>query len=163
MNIVVLIKQVPDTTDVRIDPRTGTLIREGVPSIINPDDKHALEEGLRIRERFGGTVTVLSMGPPQAEDALMEARAMGADVTVLVSDRAFAGSDTLATSVPSGFKRTKSPNPRCCLRKDRIPSAAVSLFFSLKDTPISSALCLCSLWRDWTRIGRSSSTTSSMN
>ncbi len=98
MNIVVLIKQVPDTTDVRIDPRTGTLIREGVPSIINPDDKHALEEGLRIREKFGGTVTVLSMGPPQAEDALMEARAMGADVTVLISDRAFAGSDTLATS-----------------------------------------------------------------
>jgi electron transfer flavoprotein beta subunit len=98
MNIVVLIKQVPDTTDVKIDPKTGTLIREGVPSIINPDDKHALEEGLRIRERFGGTVTVLSMGPPQAEDALMEARAMGADATVLISDRAFAGSDTLATS-----------------------------------------------------------------
>lgn len=98
MNIVVLIKQVPDTTDVKIDPKTGTLIREGVPSIINPDDKHALEEGLRIKEKFGGTVTVLSMGPPQAEDALMEARAMGADVTVLISDRAFAGSDTLATS-----------------------------------------------------------------
>ena len=98
MNIVVCIKQVPDTTDVKIDPKTGTLIREGVPSIINPDDKHALEEGLRMRERFGGRVTVLSMGPPQAEDALMEARAMGADVTVLVSDRAFAGSDTLATS-----------------------------------------------------------------
>jgi electron transfer flavoprotein beta subunit len=98
MNIVVCIKQVPDTTDVKIDPKTGTLIREGVPSIINPDDKHALEEGLRLRERFGGTVTVLSMGPPQAEDALMEARAMGADVTVLISDRAFAGSDTLATS-----------------------------------------------------------------
>lgn len=98
MNIVVCIKQVPDTTDVRIDPRTGTLIREGVPSIINPDDKHALEEGLRLKERLGGTVTVLSMGPPQAMDALMEARAMGADVTVLVSDRAFAGSDTLATS-----------------------------------------------------------------
>jgi electron transfer flavoprotein beta subunit len=92
MNIVVCIKQVPDTTDVKIDPKTGTLIREGVPSIINPDDKHALEEGLRLRERFGGTVTVLSMGPPQAEDALMEARAMGADVTVLISDRAFAGS-----------------------------------------------------------------------
>jgi len=98
MNIVVCIKQVPDTTDVKIDPKTGTLIREGVPSIINPDDKHALEEGLRIKERHGGTVTVLSMGPPQAMDALMEARAMGADVTVLISDRAFAGSDTLATS-----------------------------------------------------------------
>jgi electron transfer flavoprotein beta subunit len=98
MNIVVCIKQVPDTTDVKIDPKTGTLIREGVPSIINPDDKHALEEGLRLQEKFGGTVTVLSMGPPQAEDALMEARAMGADVTVLISDRAFAGSDTLATS-----------------------------------------------------------------
>ena len=98
MNIVVCIKQVPDTTDVRIDPKTGTLVREGVPSIINPDDRHAVEEGLRIRERFGGRVVVLSMGPPQAMDALMVCRAMGADHCYLISDRAFAGADTLATS-----------------------------------------------------------------
>ena len=98
MNIVVCIKQVPDTTDVKIDPKTGTLIREGVPSIINPDDRHAIEEGLRLKEKHGGRVVVLSMGPPQAIDALMETKAMGVDECYLVSDRAFAGSDTLATS-----------------------------------------------------------------
>ncbi len=99
LNIVVLIKQVPDTNDVRIDPKTGTLIREGVPSIINPDDKHALEVALTLRETYPGTrVSVLSMGPPQAIEALREARAMGADDCILLSDRAFAGSDTAATS-----------------------------------------------------------------
>ncbi len=98
MNIVVLIKQVPDTTDVKMDKKTGTLIREGVPSIINPDDKHAIEEALRLREKFGGKVTVISMGPPQALDALREAKAMGTDENVLLSDRAFAGADTWATS-----------------------------------------------------------------
>ena len=98
MNIVVLIKQVPDTTDVKIDPKTGTLIREGVPSIINPDDKHAIEEALQIREKFGGKVTVISMGPPQAMDALRESKAMGVDDNILLSDRAFAGADTWATS-----------------------------------------------------------------
>lgn len=98
MNIVVLIKQVPDTTDVRIDPKTGTLIREGVPSIINPDDKHAIEEALHLREKYGGKVTVLTMGPPQALDALREAKAMGTDENILLSDRAFAGADTWATS-----------------------------------------------------------------
>ena len=98
MNIVVLIKQVPDTTDVKIDPKTGTLIREGVPSIINPDDKHAIEEALQLREQFGGKVTVISMGPPQAMDALRESKAMGVDDNILLSDRAFAGADTWATS-----------------------------------------------------------------
>lgn len=98
MNIVVLIKQVPDTTDVKIDPKTGTLIREGVPSIINPDDKHAIEEALRLKEEFGGKVTVISMGPPQAMDALRESKAMGVDDNILLSDRAFAGADTWATS-----------------------------------------------------------------
>lgn len=98
MNIVVLIKQVPDTTDVKIDPKTGTLIREGVPSIINPDDKHAIEEALRLKEKFGGKVTVISMGPPQAMDALRESKAMGVDDNILLSDRAFAGADTWATS-----------------------------------------------------------------
>ncbi len=98
MNIVVCIKQVPDTTDVKIDPKTGTLVREGVPSIINPDDTHAIEEGLRLKEKFGGRVVVLSMGPPQAMDALMVCKAMGVDLCYLISDRAFAGADTLATS-----------------------------------------------------------------
>jgi electron transfer flavoprotein beta subunit len=99
MNIIVTVKQVPDTNEVKIDPKTGTLIREGVPSIINPEDKNALEAALRIKEEKDHvTVTVLSMGPPQAEIALREALSMGADKAVLLSDRAFAGADTLATS-----------------------------------------------------------------
>ena len=98
MNIIVCIKQVPDTTEVKINPETGTLIREGVPSIVNPFDTYAIEEGLRLKEEFGGKVTVISMGPPQAVEALKEAVAMGADEAVLLSDRAFAGSDTWATA-----------------------------------------------------------------
>jgi len=98
MIIVVCIKQVPDTNNVRINPETKTLIREGVESIINPFDCYALEEGVRLKERMGGKVIVLTMGPPQAESALREAISLGADEAVLLSDRAFAGSDTLATS-----------------------------------------------------------------
>ena len=98
MNIIVCIKQVPDTAEVRINPETGTLIRDGVPSIVNPFDMHAIEAGLQLREKVGGKVTVLTMGPPQAESALRDAIAMGADDAVLLSDRAFAGSDTWATS-----------------------------------------------------------------
>ena len=98
MEIIVCIKQVPDTTDVKIDPLTNTLIREGVRSVINPFDLYAIEEAVRLREEHGGKVTVLTMGPPQALAALREAIAMGADEAALVSDRAFAGSDTLATS-----------------------------------------------------------------
>ena len=98
MDIVVTIKQVPKTTDIRIDPVTHTLKREGVPSIINPDDKAALEWALRFKESAGARVTALCMGPLQAEKALREALAMGADRAVLLTDRAFAGSDTLATS-----------------------------------------------------------------
>jgi electron transfer flavoprotein beta subunit len=98
MQIVVCIKQVPDTTEVRIDPVKNTLIRDGVPSIVNPFDECALEAALRFRETNGGKVTVLSMGPPQAEIALRKALAMGADEAILLSDRAFAGADTLATS-----------------------------------------------------------------
>ncbi|MBW2208119.1 MAG: electron transfer flavoprotein subunit beta/FixA family protein [Deltaproteobacteria bacterium] len=99
MKIIVTVKQVPKTHEVKIDPKTGTLIRDGVPSIINPDDKNAIEEALRIKENNDDVeVTVLSMGPPQAENALREALAMGADRAFLVSDRAFAGADTLATS-----------------------------------------------------------------
>lgn len=98
LNIIVSIKQVPDTTEVKIDPVTNTLIREGVPTIINPFDENAIEEGLRLKERYGGKVTVITMGPPQAENALREALAMGADEAILISDRKFAGADTLATS-----------------------------------------------------------------
>jgi len=98
MRIVVCIKQVPDSAEVRINPETNTLIRDGVPTIINPYDVHALEAGLQIREKTGGKVTVLTMGPPQAETALREALAMGADEAVLLTDRAFAGSDTWATA-----------------------------------------------------------------
>ena len=98
MDIVVCIKQVPDTTEVKIDPKTNTLVRQGVPSIVNPFDKNAIEAGLRRKEKYGGRVTVVSMGPPQANDALKECLAMGADDAVLVSDRAFGGADTLATS-----------------------------------------------------------------
>jgi electron transfer flavoprotein beta subunit len=98
MNIIVCIKQVPDTTNVRIDPETNTLVRSGVQSIINPFDAYAIEEAVRLKEKFGGLVTIVTMGPPQAEEALREAISLGADEAVLVSDRAFAGSDTWATS-----------------------------------------------------------------
>ena len=98
MKIVVCIKQVPDTTEIKINPVTGTLIREGVPSIINPDDKAGLEQALRLKDRYNAHVTVITMGPPQADAALREAFAMGADRAILLTDRKFAGADTLATS-----------------------------------------------------------------
>jgi electron transfer flavoprotein beta subunit len=98
LNIVVCIKQVPNTNEVKLDPKTGTLIREGVPSIINPDDKAGLEAALRLKDQQGAHVTVLSMGPPQADAALREALAMGADEAILVTDRAFGGADTWATA-----------------------------------------------------------------
>lgn len=98
MNVIVCIKQVPETTEVKINPETNTLIREGVKSIINPFDMYAIEEGVRLKEKFGGKVTAISMGPPQAEAALREAISLGVDEGVLISDRAFAGSDTWATS-----------------------------------------------------------------
>lgn len=98
MNIVVCVKQVPDTTVVKIDPKTGTLIRDGVPSIINPEDKHALEAALQLKEAHGGKVTVVSMGLPMAKAALREALCIGADEAILLTDRALGGADTLATS-----------------------------------------------------------------
>jgi len=98
MNFIVCIKQVPNTTNVQIDPKTGTLKREGVESIINPFDEYAIEEGIRLKERLGGKTTVITMGPPQAESALREALSRGIDEAILISDRAFAGADTLATS-----------------------------------------------------------------
>ena len=98
MNLLVSIKQVPDTTNIRINPETGTLVREGVPSIINPYDVHALALASGLKRRYGGRLTVITMGPPQAEAALKEAVEFGADRIVLISDRKFAGADTLATS-----------------------------------------------------------------
>jgi electron transfer flavoprotein beta subunit len=99
MKIIVCVKQVPDTREVKIDPLTGTLIRTGVPTIMNPDDKNALEEALKIKDNNKNVeVVVLSMGPPQADETLREAYAMGADECILLTDRAFAGSDTWATS-----------------------------------------------------------------
>ncbi len=98
MNMLVFFKQVPDAAQVRINYETGTLIREGVPAIINPFDKHAIEAAVRIKNEFGGRVSVLCMGPPMAEESLKEALSMGADNAYLLSDRTFAGSDTLATS-----------------------------------------------------------------
>lgn len=99
MKIIVCVKQVPDTTEIKIDPVKGTLIREGVPSILNPDDANAVEAALQLREQFpNSSVIVLTMGPPQAREILRECFAMGADRGILLSDRAFAGSDTWATS-----------------------------------------------------------------
>jgi electron transfer flavoprotein beta subunit len=98
MKIIVCVKQVPDAKDVRLDPVTNTLAREGVQSIMNPYDQHALEEAVRLKENHGGEVVVMTMGPPQAEGMLREAISCGADQAVLVSDRSFAGADTWATS-----------------------------------------------------------------
>jgi electron transfer flavoprotein beta subunit len=98
MHIVVCIKQVPDSAQIRVHPVTNTIMRQGVPAIVNPYDLFALEEALRLKDRFGGRVTVLCMGPPQAEDALRKCISFGATDAVLVTDRAFAGADTLATS-----------------------------------------------------------------
>jgi electron transfer flavoprotein beta subunit len=98
MNIVVCLKQVPGTTDVKINPQTNTLIRQGIPNIINPFDTYALEEGVRLKEKYGGKITAISMGPPQAVDILKEAISLGADEAVLLSDAAFAGADTWATA-----------------------------------------------------------------
>ena len=98
MQVVVCVKQVPDTTNVRINPETNTLMREGVESIVNPFDEYALEQGLLLKDRLGARLTVISMGPPQATAVLKEALARGADDAFLVSSRAFGGADTLATS-----------------------------------------------------------------
>jgi electron transfer flavoprotein beta subunit len=104
MLVVVCIKQVPDTTQVQIDPVTNTLVREGIPFIVNPYDTHALEEGLRLKDRFGCTVAAISMGPPNAEATLKKALALGVDHAILLSDRVFGGADTLATGNVPGNK-----------------------------------------------------------
>ena len=126
MHVVVCVKQVPDTTNVRINPKTNTLMREGVESIVNPFDEYALEEALRLKDRLGAKVTVVSMGPPQAAAVLREALARGADEAFLVSSRAFGGADTLATSY------TLSQRPM------RIGSAAMAFSSSLE--PMTTSL-----------------------
>jgi electron transfer flavoprotein beta subunit len=103
MKIIVLAKQVPNTAEVRIDPKTGNLIREGVESMMNPEDRHALEAALHIKDHCRGMVSVLTMGPPQAVEVICEALAMGADRGILLTDRAFAGADTWATSTTLGL------------------------------------------------------------
>jgi len=98
MRILVAVKYVPDTDEIRIDEATGTMVREGIPGIINPLDLYAVEEGLRLKEKWGGEIVALSMGPPKATEALREALSMGVDRAVLLTDRRFAGSDTWATA-----------------------------------------------------------------
>jgi electron transfer flavoprotein beta subunit len=119
MNIVVCLKQVPGTTEVKIDPEKNTLIRQGIKAIVNPFDSYALEEGVRLKERLGGKVTAITMGPPQAADMLRDAIAVGADETVLLSDMAFAGSDTLATAAALGkaIEKIKSYDLIICGRQ----------------------------------------------
>jgi electron transfer flavoprotein beta subunit len=102
MNIIVLVKQVPDTTEIKLDPKTGNLIREEIESIMNPDDWHAMEAAVSLKESVGGRVTAVSMGPPQAIDVVTEAMGMDADKGILLSDRAFAGANTWATSLILG-------------------------------------------------------------
>jgi len=113
MRVVVCIKQVPDSTNVRIDPKTNTLMREGVESIVNPFDEYALEQALILKDRIGAHVTVVSMGPPQATAVLREALARGADDAFLVSSRAFGGADTLATSYTISQAILKACDGRC--------------------------------------------------
>jgi electron transfer flavoprotein beta subunit len=102
LKIIVCIKQVPETTEVDFDEETGRLKREGVAAVVNPFDEYAVEEGIRLKEKYGGTVKVLTMGPPQAESALRDSLAMGVDEACLATDRAFAGADTWATSYTIG-------------------------------------------------------------
>jgi electron transfer flavoprotein beta subunit len=109
MNIIVLVKQVPNTTKIKLDPKTGNLLREGLESIMNPDDLHALEAAVKIKEKIGAKVIAMSMGPPQAMDVLTQAMVMGADKAHLLSDRAFSGADTWATSftLSKGIEKIK--------------------------------------------------------
>lgn len=113
MHFVVCLKQVPDTSEVRVDPETNTLIRKGVPSIINPYDAHALEEAMRLKDKLGGKVTIISMGPMQAREAIKKAMSFGADRAILLSDRHFGGSDSLATAyiLSTALKKINETEP----------------------------------------------------
>ena len=130
MHIVVCVKQVPDTTNVRINPETNTLMREGVESIMNPFDEYALEEALRLKDSAGARVTVITMGPLQADVVLREAMARGADDGVLLTDRAFAGADTLATSyaIAQAIKKVNArPDLECARQAYRCAGRATPL------------------------------------
>lgn len=113
MHIMVCVKQVPDTTEIKIDPKTNTLDRSSAPAIINPYDAHAVEEAVKIKHQVGGKVSIISMGPPQAQEVIKKCIELGADEGYLLSDRAFAGSDTLATSyiLSSGIKKIIEQQP----------------------------------------------------
>jgi electron transfer flavoprotein beta subunit len=113
VHFVVCLKQVPDTSEVRVDPETNTLIRKGVPSIINPYDAHALEEAMRLKDKLGGKVTIISMGPMQAREAIKKAMSFGADRAILLSDRHFGGSDSLATAyiLSTALKKINETEP----------------------------------------------------
>jgi len=108
MKIAVCVKQVPDASEVKIDRETGTMVREGVPSTLNPFDGYAVEEAIRLKEKHGGEVTAVTMGPPQAAEVLRHTVSMGVDEVMLLSDRAFAGADTWATSYTLGLGIRKS-------------------------------------------------------
>lgn len=113
MHILVCVKQVPDTTEIKMDPKTNTLDRSSAPTIINPYDAHAVEEAVKIKNKFGGKVSIISMGPPQAEEVIKKCIEMGADEGYLLSDKAFAGSDTLSTSyiLAMGIKKIMKKEP----------------------------------------------------
>ena len=153
MNVVVCVKQVPETTDVKINPETNTLMREGVASIINPFDMYAIEEGLKLRDLLGGKVTALSMGPPQAEAALREAISMGVDEGILVCGREFAGSDTWATSYALAMAIRKinfglvSLHLTCAMGLIKSILETLSEFFRHKfGDRFSEHLCLFGIW-----------------
>lgn len=142
MKIAVCVKQVPDTTEIRINPETGTLIRDGVPSILNPDDANALEEALRVKDSLPGSeVTVITMGPPQAKEMLQECIAMGADDAILLSDRALGGSDTWATSnaLAAGIRNAGSFD---------------LIFAGTKPFVINTPSCLKAFFQLWTHKGQ---------
>ena len=113
MHTLVCVKQVPDTTEIKMDPKTNTLDRSSAPTIINPYDAHAVEEAVKIKKQFGGKVSIISMGPPQAQEVIKKCIEMGADEGYLLSDRAFAGSDTLSTSyiLAMGIKKIMDKDP----------------------------------------------------
>ena len=147
MKIVVCMKQVPDTTEVKIDPVTNTLIRDGVPAIINPDDKCGIEAALQIKEQIPGTtVTVITMGIPAAEIALREALAMGCDDAVLLTDRKLGGADTWATSsaMPAPSKSWAPTWSSAAAR----PSTATPPRWACR-SPSTSASPSPPMWRSW--------------
>ena len=133
MKILVFVKQVPDTDDVKLDPKTGNIMREGVASKMNPLDANAVEAAVQLKEKYGATVCAVCMGPPQAEDVLKKSLALGCDEAYLLSDRAFGGADTLATAYTRAM--AAKPSPRA-MTSPRMPPSRTTGFEPL---PITSA------------------------